>query len=210
MDVSKSHRFQDSRQSDFATYLRADAQARGIHLVQATIEEDRQFGIDDWLQLPTEGVVSVDWKTDHRSALTGNLAVEVIANSSSGKLGWVFTSQANYIVYLLPTLSRLLWFKTAVLRAAVIEWLPIYPTKAAHNDNRHDRFLYTTWNLTVPLEEASRLADLDKPQDLLLPPLECICPNCISARALASSDLIQPVVDAPLRPLIAISDNDLV
>ena len=165
--IHKGHRFDLSRQFDFAAYLRADAAERGLHLVQATIEEDRRFGIDDWLQLPDEGVISVDWKTDHRCATTGNLAIEIISNTTSGKLGWVFTSQADYIVYLLPASGRLLWFKTAALRAAVIDWQSLYPARGAHNDNRNDRFLYTTWNLTVPLEEVAKLAETDKPDNLI-------------------------------------------
>jgi hypothetical protein len=202
------HRFQSSLTADFAAYLRSDAQARGVHLVQATPEEDRQFGIDDWLNLPLEGVVSVDWKTDHRAALTGNLAVEIIANASLGKLGWVFTSQADYIVYLLPLNGRLLWFKTAVLRTAAIEWQALYPVRGAHNDNRDDRFLYTTWNLTVPLAAAVLLADPDKPLSLLLPPLDCPCPSCSTARALPAAPDSDPP-PYPL-PLLTVSDTDLV
>jgi hypothetical protein len=205
-EIPTRHHFLDSTRWDFATYLRADAQARGIHLVQATPEEDRQFGIDDWLQFPIEGVVSVDWKTDHRAATTGNLAVELISNASLGKLGWVFTSQADYVTYLLPVPGRLLWFKTATLRAAAINWLATYPTRGAHNDNREDRFLYTTWNLTVPLSEVARLAEVDKPQNLLSPPPKCHCPSCISARA----GVPDPAPTHSNQPQLLFDETDLV
>jgi hypothetical protein len=161
------------------------------------------------LDLPHEGIVSVDWKTDHRAAVTGNLAVEIIANATSGRLGWVFTSQADYIVYLLPVPSRLLWFKAQALRQAVLEWQAIYPTRGAQNDSRNARFLYTTFSLTVPLFEMEMLADATKPQSLTLPPLDCRCASCLSARA-ALSPLTQKPAAGRSVPLLAGSDSDLV
>jgi hypothetical protein len=107
---------------------------------------DERRGIDRWF---SDDVTSwsIQYKADEVAGQTGNAYIEV---GSCGPLfhqnGWVFTTEANVIVYLIPG-PRFWLLDPLKLRIEALGWMQQHRIRAAMNEG------YATLGVCVPLSE---------------------------------------------------------
>jgi len=129
------------------------------HYIQKATRGQQRLGIDR-VFLKDGAVVRVEYKTDLLAHKTGRVFIETVSMDSSGKQGWVYTSQADLIVYFIPGLKRIVAVPPDKLRGEIARWEHAYPTRAAANED------YSTHGILVPIEELERQAS----QVFQLPP----------------------------------------
>lgn len=119
--------------------------SQGWQLRPATDAEQRQ-GIDFWGCFPSKGATSFEIKTDRRAHRSGNAFIELESSNKTGKLGWLFTCEADVILYWIPGLDLVLWMQPDNIRNAYQDWKDLYSLRQIPNDG------YYTTGLIVPLE----------------------------------------------------------
>lgn len=108
-------------------------------------------GIDRVVTTPA-GAVGLDYKCDERAQQSGNVFLEMVSNSVTGRLGWMRTSEAEWLVYYVVP-DRVLLCRFARLRPLLAAWAARYPVRAAHN------VAYDTLGLCVPVAVVAAAAD---------------------------------------------------
>lgn len=98
----------------------------------------------------------VELKTDWTAHKTGNAFIEMVSVDTEGKLGWTYTSTANWLLYFIPDDRRIYRISLEVLRSELPAW-QIFPTRTIPNKGR--RGSYNTIGLLVPLGELYRIAN---------------------------------------------------
>ncbi len=116
-----------------------DDQRRGIDRYFTTRNHKRRF--------------SVEYKTDERAARTGNAFIETISVDSSGKAGWAYTSQADYLLYYVPETGLIYMMKMGLIREHLSSWKEEYPLRQIPNQGYH------THGLLVPLIDLEHYAE---------------------------------------------------
>lgn len=130
-----------------------DAFFSGRYDVFPVGEDLQRRGIDRFFEDRATGeVFSVEYKTDFLAHKTGNAFVETVSVDSSGKPGWARSSQASFLVYYIPGLSRAYLFRMDALREKLPDWVFRFPVRSAENQG------YRTHGVLVPLEEIGRCA----------------------------------------------------
>lgn len=116
--------------------------------------EEQRHGIDAWYTHRETGEQhSVEVKLDERSGQTGNLFVEVTSVDNPIKPGWVWTCQADQLIYWLPVQRLFVGFVIAKLQLHIREWAKRYSIKAVDNDG------YQTHGVPVPLVDALAVSE---------------------------------------------------
>lgn len=125
--------------------------SRDYDIRKATMHEQRQ-GIDRIFTRKDDGAVCrVEYKSDLTASKTGNAFVETVSVDMTGKPGWAYTSQADYLVYYLPKDGTLYVITFDVLRRRLPAWKR-FPSRQIPNRG------YKTVGLLVPLAEFERIA----------------------------------------------------
>jgi hypothetical protein len=73
----------------------------------STVKKYQNSGIDRILMRPDGSTVSVEYKFDLASSRTGNLFFETVSVDNQNIPGWGWQSQAEYWIFLLPTMEVL-------------------------------------------------------------------------------------------------------
>ena len=139
-------------------FLDAFFRERG-HYIQRATRGQQRLGIDR-VFLKDNGLVRVEYKTDLLAHQTGKVFIETVSSDADDKQGWVYTSQADVIVYFIPGLRVIYVVPPGKLRDHIDGWQAAYPTRAAPNEE------YSTHGILVPIEEFERQAS----QVFRLPP----------------------------------------
>ena len=117
----------------------------------ATLREEKQ-GIDRVGTYPPSGRIhTIQIKSDWVAHRTGNAFIETVSRDKHQKPGWVYTCQADLIIYYLPEIPRIYCIKPSTLKAALPEWEKQYSTAIAKNRT------YNTLGILVPLIEIERI-----------------------------------------------------
>lgn len=95
----------------------------------------------------------VEYKTDHTAGRTGNAFVETISVDTANKPGWAWHSQADLLLYYVPTDELVYVIRFCELRRQLDSWAKRYPVRKIPNQGYH------THGLLVPLDEFERIAD---------------------------------------------------
>jgi hypothetical protein len=120
----------------------------------ATRHEQRR-GVDrTFIQRRTGQRFRVEYKTDYKAAETGNAFVETVSVDTAGKAGWAYSSEADYLIYYIPTDDLIYVLALEVLRHELPRWVREYPLRAAQNEG------YATHGLLVPLDEFEKSAEV--------------------------------------------------
>jgi hypothetical protein len=98
----------------------------------------------------------VELKTDSRAYTTGNAFIETIAVDRENKMGWAYTSTADWLLYFIPQDRRIYRIAMEVLRAELPGWELRYPKREIPNKGAGGN--YCTHGLLVPLAELYRIA----------------------------------------------------
>lgn len=119
----------------------------------ATRAQQRQ-GIDRIFTLrATEKSYLIEYKTDWTAGRTGNAFIETVSVDTMNVLGWVYTSQAEWLLYYIPTTKKIYIIRFTSLRDELDLWIDQFgPEKAIPNDG------YFTRGIVVPLIEFENCA----------------------------------------------------
>lgn len=117
-------------------------QKRGVDRVAVSRKTKKEY----WLE----------YKADTVAGRTGNAFLETMSVQSekAEKLGWLYTSAADYIVYFVVDQAMLYWLSPAVLRRCLPEWQAQYKTKDTTTAQG-----WRTTGLIVPLEVLAEVAE---------------------------------------------------
>ncbi|MGK7932135.1 MAG: hypothetical protein AB4041_11975 [Microcystaceae cyanobacterium] len=118
-------------------------------------EKYQKIGIDRLLMLPDETIITVEYKFDVASARTGNLFFETISVDTKNIAGWGWSSQADYWIFLLPSLEILV-IEPCKFRRLVWELRSTLKEKKIPNTN------YNTWGVPVPIKKVKDIAHFYK------------------------------------------------
>ena len=120
----------------------------------ATHHEQRR-GVDrTFIHRRTGQRFRVEYKTDYKAAETGNAFVETVSVDTAGKTGWAYSSEADYLIYYIPSDGLIYVLALEALRHELPRWVREYPLRAAQNKG------YATHGLLVPLDEFERRAEV--------------------------------------------------
>lgn len=119
----------------------------------ATRHQQRQ-GIDRIFKNKKTGkILKVEYKTDYLAHRTGNAFIETVSVDSKGKKGWIYTSQADYLIYyvVIDLLIYVITFEA--LRKLFPNWIKKYPSRKSPNKG------YFTHGILVPLTEFEKYSE---------------------------------------------------
>jgi hypothetical protein len=146
-----AYEFDRQRQQGVIGELAVDrffsAWGNGLLCLPAGPEAEKR-GIDRYLA----GNLSVEVKTDWLAASTGNAFVETVSSDTTQTPGWVFTCQADLLLYYIPQLSTAMIVRAGDLRQRIGAWQKNYPNRAVRNKG------YCTHGILVPLDEIRKLS----------------------------------------------------
>lgn len=125
--------------------------SRWYRIRPATAAQQRR-GIDRWFRTATRRL-AVEYKTDHTAARTGNAFVETVSVDTTHKPGWIYTSQADYLVYYIPPDGLVYVLRFAVLRRELARWVALYPVRRIPNEGYHTHgLLVALWEFEAHSE----------------------------------------------------------
>ena len=131
----------------------AHLEAHGFVIERVTTLREQFEGFDLYATSPnTRERKRIEIKTDFAAKRTGNAVVEMVSNDVSGRPGWVHTTTADFVLYLVDGLDVLYWLTPATLRANLPRWERDYRAYAAPNRGYHTR------GVLIPLHEFETLA----------------------------------------------------
>lgn len=121
---------------------------------------EQKLGVDRWFTKDGRSW-AIEYKADFKAAQTGNAYIESVSVGrwQDGtlvveKLGWVHTSNANWLVYLVVGTGKIYIIRPFELRAAMWLWRERYPVVFAEN------VTYTGEGILVPLAELAKVASV--------------------------------------------------
>ena len=121
----------------------------------------QESGIDRILMRPDGSTVKVEYKFDLASSRTGNLFFETVSVDRRNVPGWGWSSQADYWIFLLPSLEVLV-VEPSKLRTLAWQYREQLVDKAIQNLG------YKTIGIAIPLEKVRAIARcvkaLDQPE----------------------------------------------
>jgi hypothetical protein len=163
---SRLHRFAESRSVEERWAPTLDHWlGEASELREATTAEQWQ-GIDR-VALTADGVITIDYKCDEQASGTKNLFIEIVSNDVTGRPGWAYTSQADWLAYFIVP-DQVWMFLLPRLRQALAKWRTTYAIRCAVNAS------YRTRGVCVPRSRAERaveyIARLDKDDGAFLVP----------------------------------------
>jgi len=132
-----------------AFYLKAFPTAERIETISYEADPELQLrGVDKVVHFPDGRTVTVDEKKRRKDY--GDILLELWKNKERKKLGWLFYSQCDYIVYAVLGSGKIYLLPTLLLQMAWKhngrQWLKQYDTKLANNH------YYNTENIPIPTD----------------------------------------------------------
>lgn len=136
---------------DVETYLDDYFNAAGYRIERATPHEERQLKKGDRQFYKNHHYTWVEYKSGVQTFYTGNVFLETISVDTHNIPGWVYTCQADTIIYAAILNKQLLLFDPDYLRARIEDLKQRYPTvKTSKGQNVG----YNTHGVIVPLAVA--------------------------------------------------------
>ena len=130
LDMTKKYKFREQLAKGEAAEDELDSlfRLRGWKIAPTEMADQRR-GIDRWFSVSMKpGVTSVEYKSDFRAHDTGNVYLETVSVGKYEddefvvkKKGWLWTTEADYLMYYIPGDRRLLLFLPKDLRNFVVE-----------------------------------------------------------------------------------------
>lgn len=121
--------------------------------IQPVDREMQRKGIDRIFTRHDNGYIfKIEYKTDWKATKTQNAFVELISVDNTGKPGWAYSSQADYLLYYLPEDILVYVIAFENLRNCLPAWVDKYPVRTIRNVG------YNTVGVLAPLCEFERIA----------------------------------------------------
>lgn len=129
------------------------------YVITEATKAEQWTEIDRWyVNRKTGHRFSVEYKYDEQAGRYGNAFIETESNHESGRRGWIYTSEAEYLIYYIPDPETIYVVRFEDLRRRFEAWKHTYPEKTVPNKEQHREF--TTIGVPVPLHEFERCAVL--------------------------------------------------
>ena len=150
----KVHNFQDSLKVGAIGEKLLDAHFISKFDIEPVEMVDQRKGIDRvFTHKETGAVCTVEYKTDTKSASTGNVFVEIWSNKQSGKKGWAYTSQAQWLYFYMPGLDKVCIIEMTRLKMVLGKWAKKGSGfRKVGVSNKSGNSFYTTEGILVPIE----------------------------------------------------------
>lgn len=120
--------------------------------IEPVSQADQSAGIDRVFTSPDGREFTIEYKSDSRAAETGNAFIETLSVSTTGRLGWAYTSRAQVLVYYVPELSIAYLVNMVDVKRSLTGWRGACREASAQNEG------YEARGLLVPLLELARVA----------------------------------------------------
>lgn len=123
-DGGAMHTFDKSNAAGLAGESRvlAHLESTGWTIRRVGMDDGQRDGVDA-VGTDPEGVEHrIEVKADAIAQRTHRAAIETVSNDVSGRPGWVHTSKADFILYLVEGDDVLYWLRPAALRGRLPEW----------------------------------------------------------------------------------------
>lgn len=128
----------------------------GWSISPTTPDQERRLCLGDRVFIRHEGTFYIEYKYDMWTLRSGNIFLETISVDTSGKKGWLFTCQADYIFYAAPGHKVIMTFRPTVLRENAAYLQRTFKTVSTAPQLNVG---YKTHGILVPIEYAkSKLA----------------------------------------------------
>lgn len=132
-------------------YLDKFFRLQGWKIKRTTAHQERVLCLGDRIFKKEGKSYFVEYKSGIQTHYTGNVFLETISVDTEDKPGWVYTCQADYLMYACLLDGIILVFKPDTLRNEIDELEKIFPTlKTSKNQNEG----YDTHGVIVPLDYA--------------------------------------------------------
>lgn len=126
--------------------------------IQFASEAEQKREIDRWFtNRKNNHRFSVEYKTDDKAGKTGNAFIELESNHERGTRGWAHMSEAEYLIYYIPTPETIYIVRFTELRKHLPKWEATYVRRTVPNQTNR---AYATIGIAVPLHEFERCAAL--------------------------------------------------
>ncbi len=122
----------------------------GFYVEEAKDMALQRKGIDYFVVSPTGVLMSVEIKTDFRAAETGNVFLETVSVEKYGivdKLGWIYTSAAQVLVYYVTGLEEIYFVDMTAFKMKVADFKEWYREVEIKNKT------YVGRGLVMPLKD---------------------------------------------------------
>lgn len=126
-----------------------------FEIKRTTAHQERVLCLGDRIYTDSEKSFFVEYKSGIQTHYTGNVFLETISVDNPCKPGWVYTCQADFVLYATLLDGMILIFKPDNLRKRIAELkakFPEKPTSKGQNKN------YNTHGVIIPLSYAKDLA----------------------------------------------------
>lgn len=124
---------------------------RGWQIIQTTKHQERTLCKGDRKFIRRDKVYFVEYKSGIQTYYTGNVFLETVSVDTTGAPGWVYTCQANFILYAALLNHKILVFRPPDLRDRIEGLKRIFPTKKTGKGQNQG---YDTYGVIVPLAYA--------------------------------------------------------
>lgn len=147
MTITSTVQFSTGKQVE--AFLDDFFRRQGYTIKQTTRHQERVLCLGDRVfTSPTGQVTGVEYKSGIQSKFTGNIFLETVSVDTFEKPGWVYTCQADFILYACLLNHKILVFRPADLRARIDELKSKFKeVKTSHGQNAG----YNTHGVLVPL-----------------------------------------------------------
>lgn len=126
-----------------------------FEIKRTTAHQERVLCLGDRIYKDGEKSFFVEYKSGIQTHYTGNVFLETISVDNPCKSGWVYTCQADFVLYATLLDGMILIFKPDNLRKRIAELkakFPEKPTSKGQNKN------YNTHGVIIPLSYAKNIA----------------------------------------------------
>lgn len=129
------------------------------YVIRPAFKGQQKKGIDRiFIHKKTEKEFFVEYKTDTLAGRTGNAFLELAKHLEPYRQGWVYTCQADFLVYYLPDRRTVYIVQPEWLRRSVDTWLAKYPLRTVNSRGRYQN--YQTQGVLVPLAELAEIGQV--------------------------------------------------
>lgn len=120
--------------------------------IEEVSREEQRLGIDRIFtkkDIPVK--FSVEYKTDLMAGKTNNVFIETMSVEEKNKLGWAYTSLAQYIMYFVPTTSIYFVISVVEMKHCLAGWKTNYVEKRLRNVM--GKTVYHSSGLIIPIKD---------------------------------------------------------
>jgi hypothetical protein len=120
--------------------------------IHGASHQQQKDGIDRVWETSSGCRITVEYKGDWVADTTDNMFFETVSVDTAGKLGWCYTSLAQYLAYCIPPRRIIFFLPMSRIKRNLAQWVGRYQQVSVPNTGRRG-VEYRTLGVLVPIEE---------------------------------------------------------